>query len=159
MILKEQIRTVFVSLKVDDKVRLFVLLCADGTVNRQGRGSAEDFDGNLYIGKAQEPLFQHFMSNVNDEIFAHAGVYNVPNQKGKTCELKLLFGTEEGETGFEFNYGSESQGPPEDINNLIREAVRLTEPWFQQQKGIAKKSQNPPESHISKSKWQFWKRR
>ncbi len=142
MILKEQIRTVFVSLKVDDKVRLFVLLCADGTINRQGHGSANDDAGTLCLGVTQEPLFQQFMAKVDDGIFAYAGVYDVPNKEGKKCELKLLFDTEEGGTGFKFNYGSESQGPPKDINALVREAVRLSEPWFQQQQEIIRK--NPP---------------
>ena len=45
--------------------------------------------------------------------------------------LHFADGTED---GFGFSYGSESQGPPNEIVRFVYAAVEATESWFQSQK-------------------------
>jgi len=157
MITKEQVMAVLVSLEIDSQRSLFILLGNDGLVNRQGYGTVDCAEQDLYIGKATEPLFEQFMSKVSNEIFEHTGVYDIPEQRGKKCKLTLLFNTETGDDGFEFLYGTESQGPPGEIRELVSEAVRLTDGWFQQQKAMVQESQTQSQGKVDKPKWKFWK--
>jgi len=163
MLDKEQVVTALISLKVEDKTSLFILLCADGTINRQGVGSATRFEGDLFIGRTQEPLFEEFMRSVENEMFQHAGLYDVPDKVGERCHLKILLESKEEMSGWEFIYGAQSQGPPEEITHMVKEAVRLTDPWFRAQQEMVGKSGmasvNPPtaDKEPNKPKWKFWR--
>jgi hypothetical protein len=67
------------------------------------------------------------------------GRYEVPDQQGDPCVLDVLLRFTDGsEDGFGFAYGSESMGPPGEIVDVVVRAVEATEPWYQQQKAIAK---------------------
>jgi hypothetical protein len=48
--------------------------------------------------------------------------------------LFLLVAADGKESGLQFLYGSESQGPPGDVCHFITSAVSLTEPRYQQKK-------------------------
>ncbi len=53
--------------------------------------------------------------------------FDVPDKKGRTCELKILLSNDKVETGVQFIYGEHSQGPPREFANVVRKAVELTE--------------------------------
>lgn len=132
---------VLVSLKADEVQVLFVLLAEDGTVNRMGDGSLECRDSDLFIGQATEPLFERFMEAVDPAIFGSAGAYETREKTGKPCELQMVFGLRgsQASDGFWFRYGSESQGPPQEICDLVLRLVTLTNSWHAQQKALANK--------------------
>lgn len=137
--IKETIGAVVISLKVAEKAALFILLSADGTVNRSGTGAVNNIEHDLFIGRTQHPLFEQFMAGVEANIFQHTGRYTYPDPKGQLCILTLSFqvprnaeGRES--VGFEFIYGSESEGPNQQIGQMVRAAVRLTDPWYEEQK-------------------------
>jgi len=129
------------ALTIDGVQTLFVLLAQDGTVNRLGDGSVDCSDRDMFIGRSAEPLFTQFMVSVDPAIFAQAGSYDVPKKEGKVCELSLLFGLKNSDSseGFQFRYGSDSQGPPKEIRELVIKAVGLTDGWHAKQKLLAKK--------------------
>lgn len=125
-----------VTLKINQDTALFILLAEDGTVNRMGDGSLAKEDRDMFIGINREPLFNRFIARVTPEMLKQKGAYQVPNHKGAECELILLLGYRGSEkvAGFKFLYGSESQGPPPEIADLVRYALELTNPWHEEQK-------------------------
>jgi hypothetical protein len=136
---KNKITNVLISLEVDNKQSLFILLASDGTVNRLGNGTVNNEDNDMYIGISNEKLFEKLMKRIPDDLFEYQGVYDIPDKKGKNCKLTLLFGGKEDNEaiGFKFLYGSESQGPPSEISEIVINAVNITEPWYLKHKKIA----------------------
>ncbi len=127
-----------ITLEAGDQQALFVLLAADGTINRLGTGTINNKDNDLFIGMTQEPLFDQLMTSLNDDMLDHMGGYDVPEKNGVPCTLTIsLSFANADDNGFGFRYGSESEGPPREIIEFVMAAVRLTDPWFQQQKKMA----------------------
>lgn len=135
------INSVHVTLEKGGKQALFILLAADGSINRRGTGSVNNTDNDLFIGVTQEPLFKQLLTHLDDAMLDHMGGYDVPERRGVPCKLSsgLAF-SNGGENGFGFRYGSESEGPPHEIIEFVTAAVQLTDPWFQQQKQMVAKS-------------------
>lgn len=147
------INAVHVSLKTGDKKALFILLTADGSINRLGTGAVNNKENELFIGVTQQPLFERLLTNLDDKMLDHMGGYDIPDQLGVPCELSIGLAFKNGdENGFGFKYGSESQGPPHEIIQFVTAAVQLTDPWFQQQKKMVEKS----DSREKKPWWKLW---
>ncbi len=137
--IKEEIDAIVINQQIDGQPSLFVLLANDGTINRIGTGAADNKEKALFIGHTQGELFLRFMEQVDEAIFENAGVYKHPDPKGAACKLELAFRRPEGPVGFEFHFGTESEGPPEEIAALVKHAIELTEPWYEIQKELAAK--------------------
>ena len=72
---------------------------------------------------------------MNPEWIAHQGAYDVPEKRGSICELTIVFNHADGQENiFRFRYGSESRGPLSDMCQFVIDAVRLTNPWYEEQK-------------------------
>lgn len=147
--MKETIRAVSITLKVADTTVLLILLSADGTVNRTGTGTVNNSEHDIFIGCTQDRLFEQFMAEVDEGIFQHTGRYTYPDPKGHLCTLTLSFQVPRNAQGrdyigFEFVYGSESEGPNQQINQMVRAAVHLTDPWYEKQKQMVKQDQDEP---------------
>jgi hypothetical protein len=128
---KERITGVIVKLAVGGAPCLFVMLGADGAVHRMGSGAAGNTDFDHHVGTAPEPLFQAFMGRISEELFTHAGRYRMPGAEGAPCELVVLFRRDDGGTiAFQFEYGAESAGPPEDVLDLVEAATSVTGAWW-----------------------------
>lgn len=137
----ESISTIMVKLDVADRQVLFIVLADDGLVNRLGTGAVGNGENDLFIGHTADSLFKELRAMVRARWMDHLGSYDVASKVGKTCILSVLFRTPDGEEGgLRFVYGSESQGPPGEICQFIREAVRLTDPWYAKQKEAATRS-------------------
>ena len=133
------IRAIAITLRVREKNALFILLAADGAINRLGTGSVRNTENDMFIGQTTEPLFEQVRATFHDEMLGMTGGYDVPNQKGKPCVLDILLRFADGtEDGFRFSYGSKSQGPPGEIVNVVMRAVEVTEPWFERQKAMVR---------------------
>ncbi len=145
------IKTISITLEIDAKQALFVLLSSDGTVNRLGTGAIDNKENDLFIGVSSDPLFDQVKESLSDDMLEHMGGYDVPDQKGASCRLSIGFQFADGEeNGFGFSYGSESERPPHEIAQFIVAAIQATEPWYQQQKRMV--------SGSSKAKpwWKIW---
>ena len=156
---KESITAILVDLEVNGKQSLFVLLADDGSVNRLGTGTADNTERDLYIGLAKEPLFERLRDQVQLDWMSLQGEYDVPEKQGLPCTLTIRFAFGVGqEAGWRFRYGSESDGPPDDICGFVAEAVRLTNPWYEHQR----LSPGVPASEIvgsltrAKPWWKIW---
>lgn len=133
--MKERITGVIVKLVVGGAPCLFVMLGADGAVHRMGTGAPGNTELDHHVGMAPEPLFKTFMGRISEELFAHAGRYRMQGAAGARCELVVLFRRDDGGTvAFQFEYGSESEGPPEDVLDLVEAATSVTEPWWASRK-------------------------
>jgi hypothetical protein len=119
-----------VTLEVGGKKNLFILLDAGGTVNRQGNGRSDSDTDALYMGATDEPLFERLMSGVPEDLFQHAGSYCDPAPEGLPCKLRVIFESSAEAAVFEYEYGSESPGPPAEISRLVVRALELTEPFY-----------------------------
>ena len=77
-ITKESIKVIFVELEIDGKPSLAVLLADDGLVNRLGTGAVDNTERDLFVGRADEPLFAQLRDKVQPEWLSHPGAYDVP---------------------------------------------------------------------------------
>lgn len=135
----KEISIVTITLKVEDKTALFILLAKDGTVNRLGTGSENNTENDLYIAVDTSGLFEKLMRRITPELIELRGEYRSHEVKGKTCQLVVGFGfADETQDGSIWIYGTQSAGPPPEITNFVISAVELTEPWFEEQKKAAK---------------------
>jgi hypothetical protein len=131
----EAVTGIFITLKVEDEQALFVLLSSDGTVNRAGTGSDENVENDLFIGRTSPEMFEALKSRIRPEALQWEGGYAAPDPAGQTCELTVGFmHNDDSESGCRFRYGSESQGPPEELCDLVMAAIEITNPWYEEQK-------------------------
>lgn len=130
----KEVSIITISLDVEDKPSLFVLLTKDGTVNRLGTGAENNTENDLYIG-VNHGLFEKMIERIDPQIFELKGEYKSYEIKGKSCRLVVGFGfDDETQDGSIWIYGTQSAGPPPEIANFVVSAVELTEPWFEDQK-------------------------
>ena len=136
-----EIELLTITLEIGDKRSLFILLAKDGSINRLGTGTIDNQENDLYIGITEDLLFEHTITYLTDDMLPYMGSYDIPDKKGLPCRLSigLLFDYGE-ENGFEFSYASESEGPPDEIAELLLAAIQITEPWYQSQKERSSKN-------------------
>lgn len=127
---KSEINACAVTLEVNGARNLFILLDAGGTVNRLGNGRSDSDTGALYVGATDKPLFAQLMSTVPGDLFQHAGSYADPVPRGLPCKLTIIFEGDSEAVSFEYEYGSESPGPPTEISELVVNAIELTDPYY-----------------------------
>lgn len=124
-----------ITLEVNGKSSLFILLDAHGSINRLGTGAIYNKENDLFIGLTDKSLFFDLMRHLTDDMLQFMGGYDVPDKKGENCDLSIgLMFNDQTQDGFGFRYGSESQGPPKEISNFVVEAVKITEIWYKEQK-------------------------
>ena len=104
-----------------------------------GTGAIDNRENDLFIGIVQEPLFQRLISHLSDDSLKYMGTYDIPDKVGIPCTLSIGLTFDNADnSGFVFQYGSESRGQPQEIASFVTAAVRLTAPWFEEQKqGVA----------------------
>lgn len=128
---KDDVTAVMVNLKEGDDLLLFILLAADGTLNRMGNGADTSSHREMTIRRMQEPVFARIKPYITDEMLEHAGrQYQAPDMQGSVCSLKVGFRLPSGDTAIEFIYGSGSMGPPDDLKRLVLVAIDVTNPWY-----------------------------
>src|SRR6476659_4518139 len=143
----DEVVAIMIVLLVDGEQTRFALLTADGRINRMGsRGgdaAPDTFDRDMFIGMADEDLFQQLRSRMTRGVNEFLGHHlTEANPVGKPCKLTVGVKYASGrEAASIWSYGSESGAPnPEEVT-FTMEAVRITDPWFQAQKAIARQSQ------------------
>jgi hypothetical protein len=146
---KHLIDKVLITLDVADKTTLFILLARDGTINRKGDGGAAH-ELPLHRGVSNRRHFDALMMTIDETIFNYTGVMKQPNRLGKECSLTIIFqGPNEVDFSFRVVYGADSEGPPRELVDILINAVKITEGWYQEQLSA------PVEKE--KSGWKFWK--
>ena len=152
------INAITITLEINSEQTLFVLLANDGTVNRMGSGSSTTTDRDLYLGRTDPPLLLEALRGLSDSMLKAMGGYDVAEKRGLPCRLSIALQFADGsDDGFGFTYGSESQGPPQEIAALVQGTVMATEAWYQEQRRIAGKLPAPALGSPAKKRWwRFW---
>ncbi len=128
-----QIDKALITLEVAEKTTVFILLSRDGTIHRRGNGSIGGTTTPLMRGVSQDGQLDALMMTVHP---------------GNQCVLSIIFhGTKGEEYLYRVIYGDQSEGPPKELAEILLNAVKITEPWYQQQLN----------AETEKKWWQFWK--
>jgi hypothetical protein len=150
MPIKPLIDKVLISLEVEDQTSVLIALAKDGAISRKGDGSTGNGPLPLVQGASTEGHFEALMMTVNEDIFPYAGVINLSAKAGRDCRLSIVFqGPEKVDYSFRVLYGEDSKGPPQELAEILINAVKITEPWY--------RKQLHPEQAEAKPWWQFWK--
>lgn len=133
MLSKAEIEHVHISLSVNDEQVLAIRFSQNGTLNRMGDGGDDPKMRHMFMKRVEEPIFAQLMEGLSLELLALVGRYTYPDPKGDLTKLVItLEGENEQETGFEFIYGSDSTGPPEEIIDFVEYAVELSDPHWEE---------------------------
>ncbi|RMG22721.1 MAG: hypothetical protein D6730_15915 [Bacteroidetes bacterium] len=130
--MKEQIEQVYIKWEVAGRQLLALSFNRSGSLNRAGDGS-EEHAAYFFMGRADTPVFEAFMEQVDESLFEMAGRYTLPEPKGEIARLTLAFSGPELDTGFEFTYGTHSAGPAQEVVELLELALNLTQQWWEGQ--------------------------
>lgn len=130
MFAKHLIDKVLITLESGDVTTLFILVSKDGSIHRKGNGSA-DKELPLAAGVSRQGHFEALMMTVDESIFHYAGVLKMPERLGVECRLTMVFQGPEGiDYSFRVVYGNQSEGPPNELVQILINAVKITEPWY-----------------------------
>jgi hypothetical protein len=128
------IRAFTISLDVEKNPALFILMSDDGGINRMGRGASDDAERELFVGKIDPAIFKSICSHLTKQMMQSLGQgHETQNPLGAFCELTITFKLNDGTSnGIAFRYGSESEGPPNDVAEFVATAVAQTDPWYEE---------------------------
>lgn len=143
-----QIDKALITLEVAEKTTVFILLSRDGTIHRRGNGSIGGTTTPLMRGVSQDGQLDALMMTVHPGIYGLTGLIKNEERFGNQCVLSIIFhGTKGEEYLYRVIYGDQSEGPPKELAEILLNAVKITEPWYQQQLN----------AETEKKWWQFWK--
>lgn len=150
MPVKAHIDKVLITLEMDNKTSILILLTKNGEISRKGDGNPLNTSLPLMQGISHEGHFEALMMTVSENIFNYTGVIKQPERLGRECTLSIIFqGRNDVDYSFRVLYGEDSQGPPAELAQILINAVKLTEPWYKQQ--------IKDEKEEAKKWWQVWK--
>jgi len=136
---KSQFLALTIDVEVSNKNSLLILLAKDGTINRARSGIVDTTDKNFFMGVTTEKLFDSVMATVPDDLFSYCNQPSTACDTTKqTCVVKYSFS---GETsGMECGYcvNGSLENLPKPILEYIKNAIRITDPWYQSQKNNLK---------------------
>ncbi len=113
------------------------MLAADGTIHRMGTGSESNTERDLFIGKVSERLFDELRQLITPELLQWLGQFADPQPQGRRCQLTIGFRQHDKvELTSHWEYGTDSQGPPEEVGDFVRAALATTSPWYEEQKQL-----------------------
>ena len=135
---QHEIVGIMVALLVDGEQTLFLMLGADGSINRIGNGSVDHIERQMFIGMTDPGLFRELRSRVGPGVLHWVGQsMTAAHKEGTACELTVQFRWADGSEGASvWRYGSESRGPHPDVSELVTAAVEATDSWFEKQKAM-----------------------
>ena len=135
-----------IRLDINAKPSLFILLGADGSINRMGTGTVENTEHDLFIGRTDPAIFEAVRSHLTEEMLLVllGRTFQLPNPHGAPCKMSLTFQFKDSTSdGIGFLYGSESEGLPKEVIGFVTAAVLQTDPWYEDFKRNAAKRKKP----------------
>lgn len=138
---KSDIQKIRIDIISNEQSALFLLMDRDGRISRQGSGVLpadtfaveSDNDGSI---------FAHLVEALDEQLFAHAGVYDHPDKAGIpiTYSIAFLGKHTEDVAVFEFRLGTETKEVGEllpYLDQFISKAVMATNSWYEAEKKAA----------------------
>ena len=115
---------------------LSLLLSRDGNIGRQGNGTLPT-DTSVQ-GGSDGSAFQKLLALLDEQVFAHAAVYDHPHKPGIPITYSIAFlDSAQHSVAFEFRFGSETSDVGELLpyfDGFITQAVALTDAWYAAEK-------------------------
>lgn len=160
---KDQVEQIRIEVKADGQSALSMLIHKDGTLNRQGNGSLPPVK-LAAIGMTDGSVFRQLMTDLDENIFEHAGIYDHPDKRGQQLNYSVVFlGQKPNLKVFEFRVGSETKNVGNVLpylDQFISKAAILTNEWYDKsQKGEAVLPDNTANSSSPQTKkpwYKFW---
>jgi hypothetical protein len=130
-----------IDLEVNGDRLLFILLSADGSINRIGSGTLKDKNRDMFIGVTDPAIFERVRSHLTEAMLQGLGhSFQRQNIRGAPCKLTLMFEFNDHTRGrSEYLYGSESEGTPSDVVDSVKAGVHETDGWYQEQLRMAER--------------------
>jgi hypothetical protein len=129
---------ILVTLHVAGEQVLYLMLSADGTIHRMGTGSESNTERDLFVGRSSRATFERLRKQVTPEPLQWLGQFSDPHLRGKQCRLTIGLGWSDGtELASQWEYGTQSQGPPDEIGQFVLAGIDATDSWYEQQKELA----------------------
>ncbi|MEL6848012.1 MAG: hypothetical protein AAFP92_05820 [Bacteroidota bacterium] len=124
---------IHINWEIKGKPVLMLTFHASGALNRMGDGSGDKAVSRLCMGHGDPAWFTILLQELGEDALDLVGRYEFPDPQGDKAVLSIVLSKEEEETGFEFTYGTESVGPPEEMVNWVELAVNLSHDWWEEQ--------------------------
>ncbi|CAM1359261.1 conserved hypothetical protein [Tenacibaculum litopenaei] len=128
------IESIQIDLFINKTHSLVIHLFNDGTIHRKGYGTTNFPDNDLYVGIIDPSIFENYIAQIHEGYLQHAGVYDFDTKLGEQCMLSYIINCKDQSYTFEYQYGSQSEGPHQEIANLLSDAIKITDPWFVKQR-------------------------
>jgi hypothetical protein len=137
----DEFHGIMVTLTVNGAQSLFIMLGADGSINRVGTGAVDNTERDMFIGRTDPILFRDLLAEITPELLTWCGQSRAdPEPRGQLCDLTVGFKRASGEELLTaWRYGSESMGPPPEVGQFVVAAIRATDPWFAKQQAMARR--------------------
>ncbi len=137
---KTQIQKIRIDIISNEQSALFMLLDRNRKISRQGNGTlpADEF---AVMSENDGSIFEALVNALDDQVFAHTGVYDHPNKLGQPITYSIAFLGEEPDVAvFEFRVGTETKDVGELLpyfDQFISKTVMATNPWYEAEKARA----------------------
>lgn len=129
---------ILVTMHVAGEQVLYLMLSADGTIHRMGTGSESNTERDLFIGRSSKRAFEQLRKQVTPDLLRWLGQCSDPHLQGKRCRLTIGLRRSDGtELASQWEYGTQSQGPPEEIGQFVLAGIDATSSWYEEQKELA----------------------
>jgi hypothetical protein len=138
---KSDIQKIRIDIISNEQSALYMLLDREGRISRQGSGvlPADTF---AVESKNDGSIFAALVGALDEQVFAHTGVYDHPNKAGVPITYSIAFLGENSEDValFEFRLGTETPDVGELLpyfDQFISKAVMGTNAWYEAEKSAA----------------------
>ena len=138
-----------IQMSVDSAPTLYLVLSADGAVNRGGSGNASSREPDVFIAQTDGAMFREVAPLFNPQWLERPGMYRRTGPPAPRHVLTLTFiRAAEQPVVLGFDYGP-GDGPPPDVHAFVQRALAVTQSWYEDQREIVRRwdaAGNPPTS-------------
>ena len=131
------IDALMVTLAHDGELAVVVLLGRDGEIRRMGSIPMGPGERGLYQGHIEPSLLDEALQSLPPGFYDSLGHFAQPEREGQPMTLTVALRTTDGEElPYILDYGSASTGPPQDLVDFVMQALSITQPWYDAQRGV-----------------------
>jgi hypothetical protein len=118
---------------------LAIVLAKDGAISRKGTTALDSADKDFFAGITKDPVFDSLINKLSNELVDYSNTTSPSCDTTKpTCKARISFGNHQLAKSLEYCVNGTFNDLPAPIKNYIINAIRVTEPWYQNQKKLLK---------------------
>jgi hypothetical protein len=128
-----------VDVDISNENRLSISLAKNGAISRKGTDALDSADKDFFAGITKDPVFDSLMNKLSNQLVDYTTT-TLPScdTTRPTCKARISFGNHQSAKSFEYCVNGTFNDLPAPIKNYITAAIRLTEPWYQNQRKLLK---------------------